>query len=152
MKWLLWSPDLSQWDFFLWWYMKGLVYIPHFFLLALMNSSRESLLHRVLLLKSCYSVFSKGLTTNLTCAMSLAVRILNSYEISPRINLGLTSKLFNLIELDLVVFKIIVFKMMSNFEGHSIPLPLSLSLYIYIYIYINSTFFCLYRVYSANYL
>ena len=28
MKWLPWSPDLSLCDFFLWWYEKGLVYVP----------------------------------------------------------------------------------------------------------------------------
>ena len=32
---------------------------------------------------TCYSVFGKSLTTDLTCAVSQAVHILNTYEIVP---------------------------------------------------------------------
>ena len=42
-------------------------------------------------------------------------------EVSPRINLRCsTTKLFNFIELDLVVFKIIAFKIISNFFGYTV--------------------------------
>ena len=91
------------------------------FQLALMNSSRESLPHWIMLPETCYSVFGKSLTTDLTYAISQAVHILNTYEIGPRIDLWCsTPKLFNFIELDLIVLKIIGFKIMLNFFGHPI--------------------------------
>ena len=97
------------------------------FLLVLMNSGKESLLHWIMIPETCYSVFVKSLTTDLTYAMSQAVHILNTYEINLRINLWCsTPKLFNFIELDKVIFKINAFKIMSNFSRHPI--------YIYIYI------------------
>ena len=53
-------------------------------LLGLMNSSRESLLHWIMLPKTCYIVIGKGLTTDLTCVVSQAVNKLNTncYEIA----------------------------------------------------------------------
>ena len=119
MKWPLQSLDLSPCDFFLWGYVKGLVYISP--LPASIDELRESLPHWIILLETCYSMFGKRLTTILTCAVSLVVHLLNIYEIGPRIKLWYsTPKLLNFIELDLVVFKIIAFKMMSNFFGHSV--------------------------------
>ena len=130
MKWLLWSLELSLCYFFLLGYVKGLVCVS-VFLLALMNLGRESLLYWIMLLEICYCAFGKCLTTDLTCAVSQAVYILNTYEIDPRINFWCsTPKLFNFIELDLVVFKIIAFKMMSNFLGHCVC-----NIYIYIYFF-----------------
>ena len=91
------------------------------FMLALMNSSRESLLHWIMLLETCYSVFGKSLTTELMCATSQVVHILNTNEISPRVNFwSSTPKLFNFIDLDWVVLKIIASKMVSNVLGHPV--------------------------------
>ena len=53
MKWLSWSLDLSLCDFFLWEYMKGLC-LP-LFLLTLMNLSRKSLPHWIMLPEVCYT-------------------------------------------------------------------------------------------------
>ena len=39
--------------------------------------------------ETSYSMFGKSLTTDLTCAVSQAVHILNIYEIGPRIFLDL---------------------------------------------------------------
>ena len=89
----------------------------HFFQLALMNSLRESFPHCIRLPDSCYSVFGKSLTTDLT----IAVHIFNTFDIGPRINLCCsTPKLFNFIELILVAFKIIAFKIISIFWGPAI--------------------------------
>ena len=91
------------------------------FLLALMNSSRESFLHWIMLPETCYSMFGKSLTTDLTIAVSKAVHKLNTNKIGPRINLWCsTPKLFNFVELDQVFFKIIAFKMLFNSLGHPV--------------------------------
>ena len=79
MKWLPWSLNLFPCDFFLWGYVKGLVYVPHLFQLSLMNSSSKSLPHWIMLLETCYSVFGKSLTTDLTYVASSRVRILDTY-------------------------------------------------------------------------
>ena len=98
------SLSLSPCDFFLWGYMKGLVYVSFFLLI-----------------------------TDLMCAMSQGVHILKTYEISPRINLLCSTPiLFNFIEQDLIVYKIIAFKMMSNFFEY----PVHTHTHTYIYIYI----------------
>ena len=57
------------------------------FLLTLMNSSRGSTLYWMMLLETCFSVFGKSLNTDLTCDVSQAVYIFNTYEIGLRINL-----------------------------------------------------------------
>ena len=115
---------------------EGTGLCPHLFLLALINSSRKPLPHWIMLQETCYSVLGKSLTIDFACVVSQAVHILNTYEIGPRINLWYSIPLpFNFIAPDLVVFKIIAFRITSNFwDTHS----LSLSLYIYIYIYIYS--------------
>ena len=66
---------------------EGTGLCPSFFLLALTNSSSESPLHCLMLPETCNCLFGKSLTTNLTCAVSQAVHILNTYEIGPRIYL-----------------------------------------------------------------
>ena len=106
-----WSLDLSSCDLGCVW--KDWSMFP-LFLLGLMNSIRESLPLWIMFLETCYSVFGKSLITNLTCAMSQMVHILNTYEIGSRINLWCsTPKLFNFIELDFVVFKVIAFKIIT---------------------------------------
>ena len=106
------------------WYFFKLICegsVSSFFQLELIHSSRESLPLWILLPETCYSVFGKSLTTDLICAVSQAVHLLNTYEIRPTINLWfLAPKLFDFIELDSVVFKIIAFKMMSNFGGQPV--------------------------------
>ena len=88
------------------------------FLLVLMKSSRESLPHWIMLLETFYSVFGKSLTIDLTYTVSQTVHILNTYEISSRINLqSSTLKQFTFNELDSEVFKIIALGIMSNLEG-----------------------------------
>ena len=80
-------------------------------MIALMNSCRESFLYWIMLPETCYSVFGKILTIDWTCAVSQAGHQFNSYEISPRIKLWRSEhKPLNFIEL--VIFKIIAFKIM----------------------------------------
>ena len=68
-----------------------------------------------------YSLFDKSSTNDLTCAVSQAAHILNTYEIGPEMILWCSiPKLFNFIGLDFVVFQIIAFKMMSKFSGLSL--------------------------------
>ena len=65
MKWSQWSPDLSPSDFFLWGYVKGTGSIVLLFLLVLLNSSRESFPHWIMLPETCYNVFGKSLNYQL---------------------------------------------------------------------------------------
>ena len=37
--------------------------------------------------ETCYNMFGQNLTTDLTCTVLQVVHLLNTYEISPRINL-----------------------------------------------------------------
>ena len=100
--------------------------------------------HWIRLPETCYSVFGKSLMIDLTCTASQAVHIVNTNEIGPRRKLWCsTHKLSNFIELDLVVFNIIAFKMISNFfetaytYTHTYThIYIHTHLYIYIYIYI----------------
>ena len=116
-KWTLRSPDLSLCDSF-YGYMWSEWY--SLFQIKLMKSSWESLLHWIKLPETCYSVFGKSLTIDLTYAMSQAVHVLNTYEICPRINVWSSIlKLFDFVELYWVVFKIIAFKMISHLWGDS---------------------------------
>ena len=94
MKWLSSSADLSPCDFFLWSMWRDWSMSP-FFLLALNLSSAELILC-LMLPKTYYSVFGKSLTIDKWCTYW-------------------THKLFNFIEQDQVVFKIIAFKMSSFF-------------------------------------
>ena len=107
---------------------EGTGLCPCLLLLTLIDSSRELLLLWIMLLETCYSVFSKSLTTNLLCRAIGSAHI----ELGLRINLCSTPKLFNFIQLNWVVFKIIVFKMMVNFlgGGHQI--------YIYVCVCVKS--------------
>ena len=52
---------------------------PPFSLQIWRNPSRESLLHWRLLLKTCYGMFGRCWTTNLTCGMSQAVFMKSTY-------------------------------------------------------------------------
>ena len=84
----------------------------------------------------------------MTCALPQAGHILKTYEIGPRIYLWcLTSKLFNFIELNSVLFKLIAFKMMLNFCNTLyiyiyIYIYIYLYIYIYIYTYIYNVYMC----------
>ena len=59
-----------------------------------------------MLQETCCSVFGKRLTTDMTCAVSHAVYVLHPNEICPKINL--------------IVFKITSFKIMSKFGGQPV--------------------------------
>ena len=75
MKWLLWSLDLSSVGFLFTEICVGSGLYCALFLLALMNSSRKSFLHLIMLPERFYSMFGKNSTTDLTCAMTQAVNI-----------------------------------------------------------------------------
>ena len=103
-----------------WRYIKGLVYVP-LFLLALMNSSRKSFPHWIMLPESCYSMFGKSLTTNLMYAVKQVLHVLNTYEIGPRINLWRSApKLIQFLWATLSSFQDNCLKMVSNVWGHTI--------------------------------
>ena len=111
MKWSPQSPDQSSCDFFLW----GLVYVPA------LPASIDELKMRITTARNNVTgdmlqyVWQEH-DNRLDMCLVKAMHILNTYEISPRINLwSTTPKLFSFNELDLLVFKIIAFKMMSNF-------------------------------------
>ena len=103
---------------FLWGYVKGLVYAP-----PLPGSIDELKQNWIMLPETCYSVFNKRLTTDLMCAY---IEHLWNRSQNNLMTFNTETVQFYCARL---VFKMIAFKMMSNFLD-------ALNTYIYIYIYI----------------